>query len=331
MPEQKLGRLTQIKNLREQWPDEAGDFTPWLAREENLAILGEALGLELELEAQEQPIESYRADILCRDTGSDAVVVIENQLEQTDHKHLGQLLTYASGSEAATIIWIAARFTKGHLLALDWLNRNTDEDFRFFGLEVELWCIGDSPRAPKFNIVSNPEDWSPSGERSARAKRIETNRWQLDYWRAFSQTLKEANGPVSSDRQPKPDTEMQYSIGGRGFNLSVVMVPSEKKIRAELRGFHIRSRPFYHLLKKQRQEIEHELGYRLKWTESPSGKTNRIAVYLDDTNPEDEGDWAVQHNWLAEKLNQLHQVFYGRLQQLNPEDWEQEQEESDTA
>ena len=161
MEDTTLGRLTSV-DLREIWTSESGDFTPWLASEENLTVLGDTLDLELELEAQEKAVGPFRADILCRDMGSNALVLIENQLERTDHGHLGQLLTYASGLEAATIVWIAGRFNEEHRATLDWLNAITEERFRFFGLEVELWRIGSSLAAPKFNIVSKPNDWSRS-------------------------------------------------------------------------------------------------------------------------------------------------------------------------
>jgi hypothetical protein len=140
-----------------------------LARPENLSVLAETLGIELELEAQERAVGPFRADILCKEIGSERWVLIENQLERTDHGHLGQLLMYASGLEAVTIVWISARFTEEHRSTLDWLNRITDDSFRFFGLEVELWRIGDSPAAPKFNIVSKPNDWSQSVAQAARA------------------------------------------------------------------------------------------------------------------------------------------------------------------
>jgi hypothetical protein len=152
MPRHDLGRLTRV-DLRNIWTSESIEFTPWLGREENLAVLTEALGIDLELEAQEEAVGPFRADIFCRDIGTGAWVLVENQLERTDHVYLGQLLTYASGLEAVTIIWIAARFTEEHRSTLDWLNKITDDSVRFFGLEVELWRIGDSPAAPKFNIV----------------------------------------------------------------------------------------------------------------------------------------------------------------------------------
>src|SRR4051812_43362290 len=150
MISQPLSHLKQI-DLKDVWSHEASSFTPWLALEQNIALLGDTLGLELEVEAQEKAVGPFRADILCKDLQTNTWVLIENQLERTDHTHLGQVLTYASGLGAVTIVWIAARFTEEHRATLDWLNKITDRSFRFFGIEVELWRIGDSSPAPKFN------------------------------------------------------------------------------------------------------------------------------------------------------------------------------------
>lgn len=148
-----LGRLERI-DLRNAWLSESSSFTPWLAESANMKLLGDAIGIELEVEAQEKDVGPFRADILCKDTATGHWVLIENQLERTDHTHLGQLMTYAAGLDAVTIVWLAQRFTEEHRAALDWLNRVTDERINFFGLEIELWRIGDSPMAPKFNVVS---------------------------------------------------------------------------------------------------------------------------------------------------------------------------------
>jgi hypothetical protein len=120
------------------------------------------------LEAQERSVGLFRADILCKETTTDNWVLIENQLERTDHVHLGQLLTYAAGLQAVTIVWIAQYFTEEHRAALDWLNEITDERFNFFGLEIELWRIENSPVAPKFNVVCKPNDWTKKISQSAR-------------------------------------------------------------------------------------------------------------------------------------------------------------------
>src|SRR5437016_7933967 len=123
---QALARLTRVE-LREIFATEAGDFTPWLAQADNLKLLADAIGLDLECEAQEKWVGPYRADILCKDLSTQNWVLIENQIEKTDHTHLGQLLTYAAGLDAVTIVWIAQKFTEEHRAALDWLNEHTSK------------------------------------------------------------------------------------------------------------------------------------------------------------------------------------------------------------
>ena len=324
-----LGRLTRVE-LRSIWTSESSDFTPWLAREENLAVLGEALGIDLELEAQEKAVGPFRADILCKDIGTGSWVLVENQLERTDHSHLGQLLTYASGLEAVTIVWIAARFTEEHRSTLDWLNKITDESFRFFGLEVELWRIGDSPAAPKFNIVSKPNDWSRSVAQAARAideaELSDTRVKQRAYWAAFHQALDQAAGPVSGGRKPQPQSWMGYSIGRTGFNLGAVMIRPKRQVRTELYIAGDKAKALFHLLREQQQVIEQELGYALEWEELPTRRDSRIAVYMTNVDPEDEQDWPRQHEWLTAKINDFHRVFLARVRDLDAEEWKQDGE-----
>jgi hypothetical protein len=209
--DQPLGRLERVE-LRDIWVSEATSFTLWLARAENLSVLGEALNIDLELEAQERAVGPFRADLLCKDISNDRWVLIENQLERTDHTHLSQLLTYASGLDAVTIVWIAARFTEEHRSTLDWLNKITDESFRFFGLEVELWKIGSSPAAPKFNIVSKPNEWSQSVARVARAiddaDLSEGSVMLREYWTVLNPVLDAAGGPVAGNKKPQPKSWM---------------------------------------------------------------------------------------------------------------------------
>ena len=143
--------------LRDAWAHEALDFTPWLA--ENLDRLGEALGIRMELVAQEQRVTKYSADIVARDTLDDSLVLIENQLEWTDHGHLGQIITYLGGVDARTVVWIARDFEAAHLAAVDWLNRNTLGDYRFFAVRLRTVRIADSPIAPIFEVVGRPNEW----------------------------------------------------------------------------------------------------------------------------------------------------------------------------
>ena len=154
-----LGRIASV-DLRQAWPDEARNFTPWLADEDNLSLLGSVLGLQLEVEAVEKQVGPFSADILAKEIGSGHWVLIENQIEMTDHAHLGQILTYAAGLDVSTIIWVAREFREQHRAAIDYLNRITDEDHRFFGVKVELLKIGESAFAPSFSVVAKPNNWS---------------------------------------------------------------------------------------------------------------------------------------------------------------------------
>ena len=288
---QNLGRFVRV-NLRDVWASEAEDFTPWLAREENLEILSESLGIVLELEALEKAVGPFRAEILCKEGGTDTRVLIENRLERSDHVHLGQLLTSASGLEAVTIVWIAARFTDEHRSTLDWLNRITDDHFRFFGLEIELWRIGASLAAPKFNVISKPNDWSRSIAQAARSIEdsgvSETKALQQAYWSAFNTALDKAEGPVLGNRKPQSKSWMAFPIGRSQFNLGTTITRSKREISAYLYIKGVHAKTFFHLLTEQKDAIERELGYPLQWEELPSRQDSRISLFLRDVDPTDE-------------------------------------------
>lgn len=325
--DKQLGRLERI-DLRNIWTTEATDFTPWLARPENLEVLGETLGIDLEFEAQEKTVGPFRADILCKDIGGGDWVLIENQLERTDHLHLGQLLTYAAGLQAVTIVWIAAKFTDEHRATLDWLNQITGNKFRFFGLEVELWRIGTSPAAPRFNIVSKPNDWSQSVKKAAEAiddaEVSETKIMQRSYWEALNTVLNLKHGPVLGNKKAQLQSWMSYPIGRAYIHLGASMVVNRNLIRAELYFTGANAKAYFGLLEKQKQAIEQELGYPLKWEELPAGQDSRISIALHDANPRNTDDWKRQHEWLAGKLNDMHRVFSPRVKELSADDWQPE-------
>ncbi|GAB4575769.1 MAG: hypothetical protein Kow0077_28920 [Anaerolineae bacterium] len=225
-----LGRLKRV-DLRMVWNHEEHDFTPWLASEENLALLGDTIGLDLELDEREKAVGPFRADIVCKDTANNTWVLIENQIERTDHIHLGQLLTYAAGLDAVTIVWIAAKFTEEHRAALDWLNEITGEEVNFFGLEIELWQIGDSSIAPKFNVVSKPNEWTKTVTASRQVK--STKQLQLEYWTRFRHLLEDSASPLKS-RKPNPQNWHDFAIGHSGIHLRLVVNTRDKRIGVAL-------------------------------------------------------------------------------------------------
>ena len=189
--EKTFGRLEKVP-LRDGWKSESGDFTPWLARPENLKLLSQTLELDLALEAQEQKVGPFRADILCRDIDGDSWVLIENQLERTDHSHLGQLLTYAAGLSAVSIVWIAEKFTDEHRAALDWLNEKTPGEINFFGLEVELGKLGIRRSPPSSTSFAN-RTFGRDGL-SMNVRDTERHQLCLDYWDPIFERVRERGG-----------------------------------------------------------------------------------------------------------------------------------------
>jgi len=183
----ELGILKTI-TPRQKWNNEARDFTPWLAK--NIEELNKAVGLELEVENTEVAVGPYSADILAKDTGTGKYVVIENQLEKTNHDHLGKAITYASVLDASTIIWIATDFTEEHKKSLDWLNDHTSDEISFYGVQVELWQIDDSRPALRFNIISKPNQAVRQAARSKAAEDLSDKRkFQFDFWSKFKEKL----------------------------------------------------------------------------------------------------------------------------------------------
>jgi hypothetical protein len=317
-----LGRLEKV-DLRNAWTGESTHFTPWLAQPENLKLLGDTVGIELEFEAQEKEVGPFRADILCKDTLDGSWVLIENQLERTDHTHLGQLLTYASGLETVTIIWIAQHFAEEHRATLDWLNEITNERFAFFGLEIELWKIGASPMAPKFNMVSKPNDWSRSVRSSAAAatELSEVKRTQLEFWTAFQDYMEEHSN-IRCHR-PAPQPWMNHSIGRSGFGLTSIASTwnsetrtSDPQLRVEFYVSVPEARKYFEILETQKAKIETEIGQALVWSSS-LGKQSCKAYVRRPTDFQDRSLWPQQHEWLRENLELFHRVFALRVRQLD--------------
>lgn len=213
----ELGRFEKVA-IRAVWAREDTHFTTWLAKEDNLLQLAEELNIGLEFIAQEEKVGPFNADILCRDTATEKYVVIENQFGKTDHSHLGQVLTYASGLNALTIIWIAEKFGDEHRATLDWLNSVTDETVQFFGVEIELYRIGNSAPAPRFNIVSKPNNWSKAIRRTAQTatQLTETKVLQQAYWQALNEYVEKQKVPFRMQKA-LPQAYTNIAIGRTDF------------------------------------------------------------------------------------------------------------------
>ena len=176
----ELGKL-ETADLRDAWEHEARHFTPWLA--DNLDGLAGVLGIELETEGTEVQVGPYRADIVARAPRHDHRVVIENQLDDANLQHLGQVLAYLAGLDASVVVWIARNFDEPHLSAIRWLNDHTVDPYAFFAVEVRVVRIGDSPLAPVFDVVQRPSNWDRQvRETVTRGDLSELGRFRRDFW-----------------------------------------------------------------------------------------------------------------------------------------------------
>lgn len=318
-----LGQLEKV-DIRQVWSNEAQDFTPWLAADPNIKLLGDAIGLELEVEAQEKDVGPFRADILCKDTATGNWVLIENQLEKTDHGHMGQLITYAAGLKAVTIIWIASRFTDEHRAAVDWLNEITDGDFNFFGLEVEVWRIGQSAAAPKFNIVSAPNNWTQTVNQAKKNVELGeltgAKQLQLELWTSFREFVLDRE-TVIKPTKPLPQMWMNISIGRTGFSLVTIASTSDSEsadshqLRVELVMHDEYAKSYFSQLELMKSEIEGEFGGPLIWAESPDKKQSKIYVKR-PADFDDRLQWPAYNEWLLKNLESFHAVFAKRIKQL---------------
>ncbi len=319
MTNKELASIQKV-DLREVWPDEAQDFTPWLA--EHLSELGDALGMELELQAREAPVGSYSLDILARDLGSDSPVVIENQLEPTDHPHLGQLLTYAAGFDANVIVWIAKEFRDEHREALDLLNHRTGEDTQFFGVEVELWKIDNSRPAVNFKLVATPNEWQKQTVSNARAAdnvSEQRERYQT-FFQKLMDTLREEHN-FTKARKAQPQNWQTFSAGhaqrvqyGANFALG-------KRARVEVyidNGDKDWNKNLFDKLLEDKESIESDLQEpsALEWERLDNRRASRIAAVRQGSIDDDEGELEETRNWMAEKLLDFKRVFGPRLDEL---------------
>lgn len=323
---EKLARLQRV-DLRDIWKTEARDFTPWLAREENLGLLGDTIGLELGLEAQEKSVGPFRADILCKDMSNDSWVLIENQLALTDHRHLGQILTYAAGLKAVTIVWIAERFTDEHQATIEWLNDITQEEINFFGLEIELWQIADSPMAPKFNVVAKPNEWTKAGGAKRRDDSDTSPRkiLQKEFWTEFRKYVLSQKTFIKPTK-PRPQHWMNIAIGRSKFHLSAIIMVKEEAITVDLWIKGPGRYAHYKLLEDEKEQIESEIGEKLIWYELPDKKSSHIRLLHENIDPKKKADWKSIQQELLQMLEAMYRTFSERVKKLDAGEYESEQD-----
>ena len=313
----ELGKLTRI-DAREVWSHEAHDFTPWL--HENIELLGEALGLDLDLGESEVRVGRFAADLVAKDVSNDRWVVIENQLAPTDHSHLGQLLTYGAGTEATVFVWIAPEFRDEHRAALDWLNEHSDEDSLFFDVVVELLAVDDSLPAPNFRLVSFPNEW----QKSTRSTRHPTSEKGAAYQEFFAGVLQAFKGRFPGETnvsKASHDSWLSMSVGRSGLSTGWAFT-IDKRFRVELyidTGDVDINDSYFKQFDSQKAVIESAVGQTLDWDSLKGKRACRISLYHADSPLsvlDDSETLARLEEWAVGEMKKLRDALRPHIQEL---------------
>lgn len=292
----KLGKIKYIKDIRSVWHHEARDFSKWLVQDENLEELSAAIGIDIVLEERESSVGSFNVDLYAIEEGTDRRIIIENQLEDTNHDHLGKLITYASGKGAEVIVWIVRRARDEHRQAIEWLNQNTGVNIGFFLVEIELWQIDDSAIAPKFNVVERPNDWAKQMKNIGNLS--DTKQLQLHFWQQLSEYIKshDALAKEFSPRKAQPQHWYDLSIGSSSYHIGLTVNTQKNCLGAEI--YIPDDKDKFAMFKKHEQEIENLVGCHVEWREAPKA-TRIITLYSYNINNEDK--WEQAFEWLMNK------------------------------
>lgn len=308
MPNEELGKIEEVA-LREVFEGESSDFTPWL--EENIESLSRVIGIQVDEVEKESDVGSFSVDLIGREVNSEGIIVIENQLEKTDHDHLGKLLTYAAGKDAKYIVWVTKKLREEHRKTIEWLNENSGEDLSFFGIEVRAIKIGGSCPALEFDVVAEPNTWvreiRQSNERLSERKKA-----YLSFFIHLVSTYKESK-PAWSVLTPRPRAWLAFGAGKTGFRF-IWAFKGGNRLSVELyidTGDGEENKMYFNEVKEKEEKISNRIN-DLSWEELPDSRASRIATYYQMPCSAQELDKEQQDEaikWAIEKMVLFKQVF----------------------
>ncbi len=320
-----LGAIERV-SLRTVWPHEEHDFSKWLA--DNLDKLGDALGLDLEFREREARVGPFFLDVLAHDRDRDRPVIIENQLEATDHTHLGQLLTYAAGHDPYAVVWLTREFQEEHRQALDWLNQRTGEDTAFFGVVVEAWRIDGSRPAPHFKVVAMPNGWqktmaSAQRDRQARAN-AETTERRRQFFEGLDRGLlhEHALTPGGNDRRWRwqrfrPDSSWRDHVYYGASDEPLGQFYGKIWVQLYINyADKTRNKELFDQLAERKEQIEDELSEPLDWLRQDSLTQCRVLVVREGSFEGDLEATRRLQDWVVEQLIAFQRVFEPHIEEL---------------
>lgn len=283
-----IGKLEEV-DIRELWKHEQYDFSEWLSKKENIENLNEILGLTLVDISKETYVGSYRCDLFAKDETTGIKVIIENQLEMSNHDHLGKIITYASGLDAKVVVWIVKEAREEHRSAIEWLNNNTNSNVNFFLIEIHAYKIGNSDNAPMFQVIEQPNDFIKNNKSTNSSDTMNKSQSQrVEFWNQFNNILVERGKPFNV-RKATTDHWYNVAIGTSDAHIDITLVNKDSVIGVEL--YITDNKDLFDKLYQKKDEIEADLGFKLDWRRLNNSKASRIVTFIKGLNFDDHSNY----------------------------------------
>lgn len=283
-----IGKLEEV-DIRELWKHEQYDFSEWLSKKENIENLNEILGLTLVDISKETYVGSYRCDLFAKDETTGIKVIIENQLEISNHDHLGKIITYASGLDAKVVVWIVKEAREEHRSAIEWLNNNTNSNVNFFLIEIHAYKIGNSDNAPMFQVIEEPNDFIKNNKSINSSDTMNKSQSQrVEFWNQFNNVLVERGKPFNV-RKATTDHWYNVAIGTSDAHIDITLVNKDSVIGVEL--YITDNKELFDKLYQKKDEIEDDLGFKLDWRRLNNSKASRIVTFIKGLNFDDHSNY----------------------------------------
>ena len=301
-----IGRLTEV-DVRELWRHEQYDFSKWLAKAENLEYINDILGLTLVDVDTEAYVGSYRCDLVAKDETSGITVIIENQLECTNHDHLGKIITYASGLGAKVVVWIVKEAKEEHRAAIEWLNNSTVNEINFFLIEIHAYKIGSSEPAPKFEVVEKPNSFVKINKATATEGELnKTQSERLLFWQEFNDLVVSRGKPFSI-RKATTDHWYDVAVGSSDAHIAINLINKDGEIVVEL--YISDSKELFDRLYSSKESIEEQLGFGMTWARLDNKKASRIKYSIPGLDFDDHSNYDELMNHIIDVVVRMREVF----------------------
>jgi hypothetical protein len=309
-----IGQI-RIEAIRTAFPREASHLTTWL--EQHIDVLCERLGIDLTVEQREAKVGSFNVDLLCSDVNGNPAVV-ENQLEPTDHDHLGKLLTYLVNMDAATAVWVTSEARPEHEKVIDWLNESTPDGISFYLVKAEAVTIDGSAPAPLFTVVAAPSE-QIKRQGDEKKEWAERHYRRVEFWKGL---LEKSKGKTTLFANISPSTNQWIStgVGKSGITLNYGIYKDhggvDLYIDCDVDSAGARNKEIFDQLREQQVSIEEEYGRPLEWQRLDTKRAARIRSTISGGGLATPEAWDSLQDEMIASMIRFEKALVPRLKQV---------------